>query len=641
MTAEFDPTSADIQMRFRQSDWQWIAGAGPPSPFIPGPGPFWDRVRIGRQVLSGPVIDEGIDARFQAQDAAPNDPAFPSGPMYAQAAGGDIFGTTAFSRSDDVGGNASSANLIVGDSITVNVQDVLGNGGLTVEVYAAIVSGPHEGKAPAPYSVGANGFFVVTADSSRSASSGNVITDNYFIDLDDDYFRGGDVLRYYWWATDALGGMTSDPAGVNGVPTSVAEAEAETGGLFEVNFLPTINWAQSYLDAVDNDEREDPTQAEIDASSQKNCILYYEHVNSRRRSGDQNRTSFMYTLDKLGYKGSYDVYDHTGLGNTNNQLGSRMSPEQAKDYSLLVFDAGNRTPGNPILSDGSELDSNKINQEAWFQSWLALSGTPNAEHTLWVMCTNAFEERPSSTLYSTDMGAVYVAADQAQDSNPDVYGVANFVTHQSCAQTHVGDKFALAGGCPTIRDYDDIDAGAGTLTHEYGKDPGGPGGAGAIVMYANPAGYTTILQSFPWFDIRSSVGQGPTAADEVLLQKVLACALPGDCLESIDPTDVPDDKDQLEIPSRTALHQNTPNPFNPMTTIKFDLARDSHVSLKIYDVAGRLVRSLANDQMTAGFGKQVVWNGLDNSGSRVSSGVYFYRLVAGDFTATKKMVVMK
>jgi flagellar hook assembly protein FlgD len=78
-----------------------------------------------------------------------------------------------------------------------------------------------------------------------------------------------------------------------------------------------------------------------------------------------------------------------------------------------------------------------------------------------------------------------------------------------------------------------------------------------------------------------------------------------------------------------------------MTTITFDLARDSHVSLKIYDVAGRLVRGLVNETMTAGFDKPVVWNGLDNSGARVSSGVYFYRLVAADFTSTKKMVVMK
>jgi hypothetical protein len=203
-------------------------------------------------------------------------------------------------------------------------------------------------------------------------------------------------------------------------------------------------------------------------------------------------------------------------------------------------------------------------------------------------------------------------------------------------------KFALNGGCPTIRDYDDLAAsGTGVVTHKYGK--GTAGTPGAIVMHANASGYSTILSSFPWFDIRAAVGGGPTTADEDLMATILSCALPGGCQEVPDPNTgtEPGDDPQLEIPARTALHQNKPNPFNPMTTISFDMARDSHVSLKIYDVAGRLVRGLVNEPMTAGFNKQVTWNGLDNSGNRVSSGVYFYRLVAADFTATKKMVVMK
>ena len=78
-----------------------------------------------------------------------------------------------------------------------------------------------------------------------------------------------------------------------------------------------------------------------------------------------------------------------------------------------------------------------------------------------------------------------------------------------------------------------------------------------------------------------------------------------------------------------------------MTTIRFELARDAQVVLRIYDVAGRLVRGLTDERMVAGYGKQVVWNGLDDAGNRVSSGVYFYRLVAGGVTATRKMVVMK
>jgi hypothetical protein len=177
-------------------------------------------------------------------------------------------------------------------------------------------------------------------------------------------------------------------------------------------------------------------------------------------------------------------------------------------------------------------------------------------------------------------------------------------------------------------------------THRYGK--GSAGTPGAIVMNANINGYTTILSSFPWFDIRASIGQAPETADEMLLAKVLACALPVNCQETPDPnTDTDPDNNHLAVPARTALHQNAPNPFNPMTTITFDLARDGHVSLRIFDVAGRLVRVLSDETMTAGFTKRVTWNGLDDVGRRVSSGVYFYRLTTADFTATRKMVVMK
>jgi hypothetical protein len=89
-----------------------------------------------------------------------------------------------------------------------------------------------------------------------------------------------------------------------------------------------------------------------------------------------------------------------------------------------------------------------------------------------------------------------------------------------------------------------------------------------------------------------------------------------------------------------ALAQNYPNPFNPSTTVAFSLAQTVDVSLAIYDVTGRLVRTLVNESRPAGNHK-VTWNGLDDLGSRVASGVYFYRMRAGSFVATNKMLLMK
>jgi len=88
------------------------------------------------------------------------------------------------------------------------------------------------------------------------------------------------------------------------------------------------------------------------------------------------------------------------------------------------------------------------------------------------------------------------------------------------------------------------------------------------------------------------------------------------------------------------LAQNVPNPFNPTTAIRFSIASDELVSLVVYDVAGRRVRTLVNERRRADIYK-VIWDGRNDQGQRVASGVYFYRLQAGKFTKTLKMLLLK
>ena len=96
------------------------------------------------------------------------------------------------------------------------------------------------------------------------------------------------------------------------------------------------------------------------------------------------------------------------------------------------------------------------------------------------------------------------------------------------------------------------------------------------------------------------------------------------------------------LPKAMALAQNSPNPFNPSTTISFTVAEGSavHVSLKIYDLRGHLVRTLVNEVRDAST-YNVFWDGTNEVGRLVSSGVYFYRMQAGDFNQTRKMVLLK
>jgi hypothetical protein len=95
-----------------------------------------------------------------------------------------------------------------------------------------------------------------------------------------------------------------------------------------------------------------------------------------------------------------------------------------------------------------------------------------------------------------------------------------------------------------------------------------------------------------------------------------------------------------EPPVAYRLDQNYPNPFNPNTTILFALPEKSHVSLKIYDAGMRLVRSLVDDVMEPGR-RAVTWDGRNNRGAAVASGVYFYRIEAKGFTRTRKMILLR
>mgnify|MGYP001947857664 CR=1 FL=1 len=95
-----------------------------------------------------------------------------------------------------------------------------------------------------------------------------------------------------------------------------------------------------------------------------------------------------------------------------------------------------------------------------------------------------------------------------------------------------------------------------------------------------------------------------------------------------------------DIPVEFALRQNYPNPFNPTTMIEFDLPEAADVSLVIYDITGRQIRTLVSEAVDAGY-KGITWNGRDNMGNGVATGMYIYRLQAGDFVDVKKMTFMK
>ena len=94
------------------------------------------------------------------------------------------------------------------------------------------------------------------------------------------------------------------------------------------------------------------------------------------------------------------------------------------------------------------------------------------------------------------------------------------------------------------------------------------------------------------------------------------------------------------LPQNFTLEQNYPNPFNPSTTIIYNLSNDELVSLEIFNLNGKKIRTLVNEYQNSGPNK-VIWNADDNHGRKVPAGIYLYSLIAGNVKKTKKMLLVK
>ena len=94
------------------------------------------------------------------------------------------------------------------------------------------------------------------------------------------------------------------------------------------------------------------------------------------------------------------------------------------------------------------------------------------------------------------------------------------------------------------------------------------------------------------------------------------------------------------VPMAYTFYQNYPNPFNPTTTLSYELPKDSFVDVTIYDMLGNVVYNLVNTNQSSGY-KSIQWDATNNQGEPVSAGVYLYKIQAGNFVDTKKMILVK
>jgi flagellar hook assembly protein FlgD len=94
------------------------------------------------------------------------------------------------------------------------------------------------------------------------------------------------------------------------------------------------------------------------------------------------------------------------------------------------------------------------------------------------------------------------------------------------------------------------------------------------------------------------------------------------------------------LPKAFSLSQNYPNPFNPETVIKYALPEDCPVELTVYNILGQKVKTLVDEHQSAGY-RMVHWNGRDDEGNEIASGLYFYKIETPEYSDTKKMVLLR
>jgi hypothetical protein len=576
-----DPNPDSVQVRLATIDLCdpfCIDFVWPTGPHTPSP--TFDNVRLLRVNKRGPAFSESRNVDF-FQDDFPED--------------GSTTGTVRIDMANDINPQAVTT-IRPGDSLVVSCGAPTEGGLLEPPTLHVRVSrGPHAGLADASlqgtygtWTGAAGAWSSIVMDSARAAD-GTVGPGKWAVGLNDSLFTPGDVLHYFFSAT-------------SGSLTTGTFPEDTTGGNFlEVSCLPTPGRDILYVDDFD---------------------------------GRGAEPYFVSALEQAGYGDRYDRYDVNAASSliANGPGGRVKDVSQIQVYDKIVWGSGDLDIGT--ISDGV---ADKGKDALLLRDYLRQTGH---DVGIWVSGDDvAFDLDQSTTAAAIDLLNNWFGVSFVQQSQFDLTGVPGptltaepgspWAAAPACS-THIA-----YGGCPGINKFDVLETNGGS---QYGfvwpgHNPGAGDPRGAVLYNSQPndSGFTarTVWQAYSFHLIRDD-SPGPVPDRTCFLDATLQWLgnTPGL------PTAAGD------VPAAHHLAQNAPNPFNPATRIRFALPEATHVKLTVYDVAGRRVKLLLDRQHEAGW-VDVLWNGTNDQGRAVGSGVYFYKLEAGAFEARRKMVLLK
>jgi hypothetical protein len=427
----------------------------------------------------------------------------------------------------------------------------------------------------------------------------------YCVDLNDNLFTPGDTVCFFYAATSS-GGTTYRTA--SNLGASTADIEVAAANASEFTILPAGGFNRGgdilYVDGMDGRGAQPFFDTAFSAIGQDGLIDRYDV--RAPSSSVSNRPAGRVSNVVAQLVGPYrkiiwDTGDlEQGLGNGTG------TPEKTDDYALVNSFLSNLTQEGGVYIGGDDVGS----QLAAFQS--AIIG-PNGEGT------EAITFRTTWMTHTLTTG----------NARP-TFGISP--TGQSTGLCFTTDtSFIIYGGCPLINDFDVLTP-TGTAVNEVTYGAGNTTSTnGALVSQTTNNGtvdVNVLFGGFSFIYIRDNDPNGILDRADFMHDAITWLGNTPDAATPVASTKV------------NSLDQNYPNPFNPQTTIAFSVRDRGVVSLKVYNVAGELVRTLASEEFTAGAHTKV-WDGRNDAGQPVSSGVYFYKLVSNNFTQTKKMVLLK
>ena len=507
----------------------------------------------------------------------------------------------------------------IGDSIVIDVVPVRTGAVLfgTPTLVWTMSQNPlfGAGERTSVYGMATSGIALGDNAVSRNAS---LDPDAWAFDLPDTGFLyPGDILHYYITADDDVGGVvqnTTMPGDLTGYGDF--SGPLAYNSTFTVRALPSL--------------RPDGSGG----FTQPRVLLWNDNGN---RGGEDEWYGAMDNLAMVPGI-DYDIY-HTNAPSSGvgNGLGGRASALTLAGYEDMLYTAG--ALGTFTISNG-DFSQDPSNDIQVLLAWLAMGNRDmllTGDSFISDLGINAGGDGLSfmETVLGLNIAAKDIRSLIGNQATPLVLDVTGLAPADDVFQTI--NTWIAYGGCFGINVFDAVTPRVGAVRQAEFADPSGarayPYAAASLNYYNTTNRIVTMPYDFMFVytDPSAAKSPAPLAARVSVLDDVLAyfgLASPGIT------TGVIPGAEKFAI-------DNFPNPFNPATTFKYNMPKTGHLSLSVFDVRGALVKTLINGQIQATENGSIVWNGTNNQGSKVSSGVYFYEARTGGDVVVNKMALVK